>query len=274
MEIDPTTYRLWFMKPPLATAWAASCNWPVHQFVCLFVCLSVCRQNTKTRFSQKLSNLKLWCLWQPIESRTWAFQRTHYWTHKIQDGGNPPSWNSTWRHFFLPSVVRFGIKFRGLVQNDMSTAVIWPKSKPEVEFQYGGRLGEFNGMSSQSHLLHCRVLPPGEFIDMSFQSHVSRCRVVLLPLSEFTVMIPEPHTTLHGAVTWRNQCHDRATLQGVATWQNQCHDPIATCHIAGCKNSIRRIENRLSPYFIQFCFLNAVWALTSGGFRIVSDTHV
>jgi len=29
---------------------------------CLFVCLSVCRQNTKTRFSQKLSNLELWCL--------------------------------------------------------------------------------------------------------------------------------------------------------------------------------------------------------------------
>jgi len=23
---------------------------------------------------------------------TWAFQRTHYWTNKIQDGGDPPSW--------------------------------------------------------------------------------------------------------------------------------------------------------------------------------------
>ena len=34
----------------------------------------------------------------------------------------------------------------------------------------------------------------------------------LLPLGEFTVMIPEPHATLQGAVTWRNQCHDRATL--------------------------------------------------------------
>jgi len=30
----------------------------------------------------------------------------------------------------------------------MSTAVMWLKSKPDVEFQYGGRLGEFNGMSS------------------------------------------------------------------------------------------------------------------------------
>jgi len=55
------------------------------------------------------------------------------------------------------------IKFRRLVQNDMSTAMMWSKSKPDVEFQYGGRLGEFNGMSSQSHLPHCRVLPPGEF---------------------------------------------------------------------------------------------------------------
>jgi len=60
------------------------------------------------------------------------------------------------------------------VQNDMSTAVMWSKSKPDVVFQYGGRLGEFNGMSSQSH--------------------VSR-RV--LPLGEFTVTIPEPHATLH-----------------------------------------------------------------------------
>jgi len=68
------------------------------------------------------------------------------------------------------------IKFRRLVQNDMSTAGIWSKSKPDVEFQYGGRLGEFNGMSSQSHVSHCRVLP----------------------LGEFTVMIPEPPATLQG----------------------------------------------------------------------------
>jgi len=70
---------------------------------------------------------------------------------------------------------------------------MWPKSKPDVELQYGGRLVEFNGMSSQSHVSHCRVLP----------------------LGEFTVTIPEPHATLQGAVSWRNQCHDRATLQSV-----------------------------------------------------------
>ena len=72
------------------------------------------------------------------------------------------------------------IKFRRLVQNDMSTAVIWSKSKPDAEFQYGGRLGEFHGMSSHSHLPHCRVLPPGEF----------------------SVIIPEPRITLQGAATW------------------------------------------------------------------------
>jgi len=106
------------------------------------------------------------------------------------------------------------IKFRRLVQNDMSTAVMWSKSKPDVEFQYGGRFGKFNGKSSQSHLSHCRVLP----------------------LGEFTVMIPEPHATLHGAVTWRNQCRDRATI------------------IAGCKNSISHIENRFR-HILLFCFL-------------------
>jgi len=52
---------------------------------------------------------------------------------------------------------------------------VW-KWKPDVEFQYGGRLGEFDGMSSQSHVSHCRVLPVGEF----------------------TVTIPEPHATLQG----------------------------------------------------------------------------
>ena len=105
------------------------------------------------------------------------------------------------------------IKFRRLVQNDMSTAVIWSKSKSDVEVQYGRCLGEFHGMSCQSHLPHCRVLPPGEFNGMSSQSYVSHCRV--LPFGEFTVMIPEPHATLQSAVTWRYQCHDRATLQGV-----------------------------------------------------------
>ena len=158
------------------------------------------------------------------------------------------------------------IKFRRL-----STAVMWSKSKPDVEFQYGRRLSEFHGMSSQSHLPHCRVLPPGEFDVMipelcgklqgvatgRIQRHVIpepritlQCRV--LPLGEFTVIIPEPHATLQGVVTWRNQCHDRATLQGVII-------PSAILKIV---------------FAILFLVFNAVWALTSGGFAIVSDTLV
>jgi len=37
------------------------------------------------------------------------------------------------------------IKFCRLVQNDMSIVVIWSKSKPEVEFQYGVRLYHIAG---------------------------------------------------------------------------------------------------------------------------------
>jgi len=54
----------------------------------------------------------------------------------------------------------------------------------------------------------------------------------------------------------RIQCHvipePRITLQGAATWWIHCHDSRATCHIAGCKNSIRHIENRFSPLFFLF----------------------
>jgi len=84
-----------------------------------------------------------------------------------------------------------------------------------------------------------------------FHSRMPYCRV--LPYGEFNVMIPVPCATLQGEVTWRNQCHDRATLQGVRT-------PSAILKIVFC-------------HFFVFCF-NAVWALTSGGFRIISDTLV
>ena len=85
--------------------------------------------------------------------------------------------------FFSAEAGPIWVKFRRLVQNDMSTAVIWSKSKPDVEFQYGARLGEVNGMSSQSHVSHCRVLPHGDL----------------------TVMIPESQVTLQGDAVWRIQ---------------------------------------------------------------------
>ena len=58
---------------------------------------------------------------------------------------------------------------------------------------------------------------------------------------------------MQGAATWRIQCDDRATLQGVTI-------PSAMLKIV------------FLPYFNFWGFFNAVWALTSGGFRIVSDT--
>ena len=97
--------------------------------------------------------------------------------------------------------------------------------------------------------------PPATLqIQCQSQSHVglSHCRV--LPLGEFTVMIPEPHATLQGAVTWRNQCPDCATLQGVII-----------------PSAILKIVFRYILFFLVF---SAVWALISNGFRIVSDTLV
>ena len=83
-----------------------------------------------------------------------------------------------------------------------------------------------------------QVLPPGEFNDMSSLSHVSHCMV--LPLGKFTVMISEPNATLQGAVTWRNQCHDRATLQGV-----RISSALLSCH--------SRQRERLSASMLSIC---------------------
>ena len=189
--------------------------------------------------------------WRPIGSRIWAFQRIYYWTPTIQYGGDPPSWKLAWRYFFLPwrsdldRISQIGPEWHvdcGVIMVEIET-----RSRLPI-----GRLGKFIGMSSQSHVSHCRVLSTGEF----------------------NVMIPEPCATSQGA-TWRIQWHvilePRATLQGAATWWIQCHDPIATCHIAGWKNSIRHIENRFAEFFL---FSYALWALASGGFRIVFDILV
>jgi len=129
---------------------------------------------------------------------------------------------------------------------------------PRATYHIAGCCHLVNSLSwFQSYMPYCRVLLPGEFNDMSSHSYVSRCRVGLLPLGEFTVMVSKPH----------------ATSQGAATWWIQCHDTSVTCHIAGVRipSAILKIVSR---HILCFCFLNAVWALTSGGFRIVSDTLV
>jgi len=115
--------------------------------VCLFVCLS---PKCKNAIFSKTKQFRAMVSIDDLESRKWAFQKTHDWTPKIQDGGDPSSWKSTWRHLLPRDLDKIS-------QTDISTAAIWSKSKPEVEFQYGGRLGEFEGMSFQGHVPHCGV---------------------------------------------------------------------------------------------------------------------
>jgi len=137
-------------------------------------------RNKKRDFFQKLSNLELWCLLTTYRKLYLAFSK-----NPLLDPQNPRWLTSAILKIDMTSLFSaesgpIWIKFRRLVQNDMSTAVMWLKSKPDVEFQYGGRLSEFNGKSSQNHLPHCRVLPHGEF----------------------NVVIPELRVTLWGAATW------------------------------------------------------------------------
>jgi len=126
----------------------------------------------KNAIFPKVSNLELWCLlttYRKLCKLNWAFRRTHYWIPTIQDGRDFPSWKLTWRHFFC----------RGWSDLDkiLQTCTKWPvhcgdvwKWKPDVEFPYGGRLGEFNGMSSQSLVSHCKCCHLVNSLSR-FQSH-------------------------------------------------------------------------------------------------------
>ena len=107
-------------------------------------------------------------------------------------------------------------------------------------------------------------------------------------------VIPVPPATLQGAATWRIQCHDpRATCYNAGCCHRSnsvaCH-PRATyhiagcfhlvksmlwsCHIAVCKNSIRLIENRFSPYFILFWFLKMQFGLWGAAAFVSSPIHL
>jgi len=147
------------------------------------------------------------------------------------------------------------IELRRLVQNDMSTAVIWSKSKSDVEFQYGGRLSEFHCMSSQSHLPHYRVRAATWRIqchDPRAICHIAGCCTGRIQRH----VVPEPRITLQGAATWWIHCHDSRATCHIAGYSHLAKSISWSYHIAGCNNSIRHTENRFSPYIIIFfCFL-------------------
>jgi len=190
-------------------------------------------QYAKTRFSKKTMQF-------------WAFQRTHYWTP--QHGWDPPSWKSTWRHFCrgwsdLDQISQTGAEWHV----DCSDMV---KIETRCRIPIWRTFGQISWHVIPEPFATLQVLPPGEF----------------------NVMIPELRVTLQGVATGRIQRHfipqPRITSQGAATWWIHCHDSRATCHIArcshlaksmswschiaGCNNSIRHIENRFSPYFFVF----------------------
>jgi len=58
---------------------------------------------------------------------------------QIQHGWRPPSWKSIWRHISVADVPIW-TKFGSRMQNDLPITGKWSRWKPEVEFQYGGRL--------------------------------------------------------------------------------------------------------------------------------------
>jgi len=101
-----------------------------------------------------------------------------------------------------------------VVQNDMSTAVMWSKSKPGVD---------------------CRIPLWRTFGRIQWHA----CH-------------PRAPATLQRAATWRIQCPDsRATchIAGCCRWANSmaCH-PRATYHIAGCchlVNSLSRFKSHM-----------------------------
>ena len=177
------------MKPPLATARAASCNWAVRPFVCLSVCLSVAKvqkldfvgdppswmltPKCKNAIFSKTEQFRAMVYWRSIGSRAWAFQRTNYLTPKIQDGGHPPSWKSTRRQFSAMGGPIW-IKFCKLAQNDMSTAVIWSKLKPGVEFHYGGCLGIHR--RAACHIAGCCHLANSMSCHPKAMCHIAGCK--------------------------------------------------------------------------------------------------
>ena len=58
---------------------------------------------------------------------------------QAQHGWRPPSWKSIWRHNSAADVPIW-TKIGSRIQNDTLITAKWSRSKPEVEFQYGGRL--------------------------------------------------------------------------------------------------------------------------------------
>ena len=102
-------------------------------------------------------------------------------------------------------------------------------------------------------------------------SYVSNCRVQ--SPAEINVMIM-PCIILQGAAIWWIHCHDSRSTCQIAGCSHLPKSTSWSCHIAGCNNSIRHIENRFSPYFILlYCFLKCSLSFRAAVF-VSSPIHL
>jgi len=144
----------------------------------LSVCLS---PQCKNAIFSKTKQFRAMVSIDELQKSYRGFQWTHYWTHKIQDGGDPPSWKSTWSHFFLP--IERG---RSDLDKISETGAGWR--------------------------VDC-----GDMVEIETRSRIPIWQTfgrIQWPV------IPEPRITLQGAATWWIQCHEphepepHATLHG------------------------------------------------------------
>jgi len=112
-------------KTPQKGAWIGSFK-PKRQN--LYIAISpelLIRQTSDLR--SKFRPQKALCGWSAITPK------------QIQHGWRPPSWKLIWRHISAADVPIW-TKFGSRMQNDTLITGKWLRWKPEVEFQYGGRL--------------------------------------------------------------------------------------------------------------------------------------
>ena len=192
-----------------------------------------------------------------IGSRTWAFQRTHYWTSKIQDGWDPPSWILTPKcknAIFSKKLSNLELwcllmTYRKLYQRNLAfqRTIIGPLKSKMAEIRHLENRHDI--------ILFCRGWSDLDKISETGAEWQVDCGDMIEIKTRYRISI----WRTFGWIQWHVIPEPRITLQGATTWWIHCHDSRATCHIAGCKNSVRRTENPFSPYFIIIFFVfNAV----------------
>ena len=145
------------------------------------------------------------------------------------------------------------IKLRRLVQNDMSTAVMWSKSKKRCRIPIWRTFGRIQWyvIPEPPATLQGAATWRIQCHDSRATCHIAGC------CHRANSMACHPSATYHIV----GCCHlvnlllrSRATCH-IAGCSHLAKSMSRSCHIAGCKNSIRHIENRFSPYFIVFVLM-------------------